>query len=83
MIIFKEKVVNISFFLLFRLNMQNGQLYWTSQERAVIFASFYAGGLIATVATEVNIFKRKDFIKISLIREYDYRFCRSIAIIIY
>ncbi|CAJ0601854.1 unnamed protein product [Cylicocyclus nassatus] len=30
----------------------NGELMWTSQERAVIFASFYAGGLIATLVTE-------------------------------
>ncbi|KAL6738587.1 hypothetical protein Aduo_012121 [Ancylostoma duodenale] len=30
----------------------NGDLTWTSQQRAVIFASFYAGGLIATLVTE-------------------------------
>ncbi|KAK6746814.1 hypothetical protein RB195_000211 [Necator americanus] len=30
----------------------NGELTWTSQQRAVIFASFYAGGLIATLVTE-------------------------------
>uniref|UniRef100_A0A158P6L8 MFS domain-containing protein n=1 Tax=Angiostrongylus cantonensis TaxID=6313 RepID=A0A158P6L8_ANGCA len=30
----------------------NGDLIWTSQQRAVIFASFYAGGLIATLITE-------------------------------
>ncbi|KIH44029.1 hypothetical protein ANCDUO_25957 [Ancylostoma duodenale] len=32
----------------------NGDLTWTSQQRAVIFASFYAGGLIATLVTEVR-----------------------------
>ncbi|VDM60409.1 unnamed protein product [Angiostrongylus costaricensis] len=32
--------------------VQNGDLTWTSQQRAVIFASFYAGGLIATLITE-------------------------------
>ncbi|KAF1750482.1 hypothetical protein GCK72_017032 [Caenorhabditis remanei] len=30
-----------------------GTIFWTSQDRAVIFASFYAGGLIATLASEV------------------------------
>ncbi|KAJ1348313.1 hypothetical protein KIN20_003589 [Parelaphostrongylus tenuis] len=30
----------------------NGDLTWTSQQRAAIFASFYAGGLIATFVTE-------------------------------
>lgn len=30
----------------------NGNLYWTSQERAIIFASFYLGGFFATIATE-------------------------------
>ncbi|WKY07616.1 hypothetical protein Q1695_007239 [Nippostrongylus brasiliensis] len=30
----------------------NGDLTWTSQQRAVIFASFYAGGLLATLVTE-------------------------------
>ncbi|PIO60980.1 transporter, major facilitator family protein [Teladorsagia circumcincta] len=29
-----------------------GELTWTSQQRAVIFASFYAGGLLATLVTE-------------------------------
>ncbi|KAK5977558.1 Transporter major facilitator family protein, partial [Trichostrongylus colubriformis] len=30
----------------------NGELTWSSQQRAVIFASFYAGGLLATLVTE-------------------------------
>ncbi|XGW25359.1 hypothetical protein V3C99_006635 [Haemonchus contortus] len=30
----------------------SGDLTWTSQQRAVIFASFYAGGLLATLVTE-------------------------------
>uniref|UniRef100_A0A1I7T557 MFS domain-containing protein n=1 Tax=Caenorhabditis tropicalis TaxID=1561998 RepID=A0A1I7T557_9PELO len=34
------------------LNMK-GTIFWTSQDRAIIFASFYAGGLAATLASEV------------------------------
>ncbi|CAL2045695.1 hypothetical protein CAEBREN_14222 [Caenorhabditis brenneri] len=30
-----------------------GTIFWTSHDRAIIFASFYAGGLAATLASEV------------------------------
>ncbi|PAV81149.1 hypothetical protein WR25_22388 [Diploscapter pachys] len=30
----------------------NGELHWTAQDKAIIFASFYAGGLLATLLTE-------------------------------
>ncbi|CAI2354506.1 unnamed protein product [Caenorhabditis sp. 36 PRJEB53466] len=30
-----------------------GTIFWTSQDRAIIFASFYAGGLAATLASEL------------------------------
>ncbi|VDP12549.1 unnamed protein product [Heligmosomoides polygyrus] len=36
-----------------KVYLYNGDLMWTSQQRAVIFASFYAGGLVATLVTEV------------------------------
>lgn len=33
--------------------LQKGTIFWTSQDRAIIFAAFYAGGLVATLASEV------------------------------